>query len=81
MTHEELKAAAAAMLDRAYVPYSHFPVGAALECSDGNRPPIVVSGISVPRVHRYVCCTCGYSEEWVDPRDLPALKKEFGPPI
>ena len=35
MTREELKAAAIAMLDRAYVPYSHFPVGAALECSDG----------------------------------------------
>ena len=36
MTHEELKAAAVAMLDRAYIPYSHFPVGAALECSDGT---------------------------------------------
>ena len=36
MTREELKAAAAAMLDRAYVPYSHFPVGAALECTDGT---------------------------------------------
>ena len=36
MTREELKAAAAAMLDRAYIPYSHFPVGAALECSDGT---------------------------------------------
>ena len=34
MTREELKAAAVAMLDRAYVPYSHFPVGAALECGD-----------------------------------------------
>ena len=32
MTREELKAAAVAMLDRAYIPYSHFPVGAALEC-------------------------------------------------
>jgi len=36
MTREELKAAAIAMLDRAYIPYSHFPVGAALECSDGT---------------------------------------------
>lgn len=36
MAREELKAAAVAMLDRAYVPYSHFPVGAALECSDGT---------------------------------------------
>lgn len=36
MTREELKAAAIAMLGRAYVPYSHFPVGAALECADGT---------------------------------------------
>ena len=36
MTREELKAAAVAMLDRAYAPYSHFPVGAALECADGT---------------------------------------------
>ena len=27
MTRDELKAAAVAMLDRAYIPYSHFPVG------------------------------------------------------
>ena len=26
MTRDELKAAAVAMLDRAYIPYSHFPV-------------------------------------------------------
>ena len=36
MTREELKAAAIAMMDRSYAPYSHFPVGAALECSDGS---------------------------------------------
>ena len=35
MTLDELKAKAVAMLDMAYVPYSHFPVGAALECDDG----------------------------------------------
>ena len=36
MSREELKAAAVAMLDRAYCPYSHFAVGAALECGDGT---------------------------------------------
>lgn len=36
MTREELKAAAVAMTERAYCPYSHFPVGAALECGDGS---------------------------------------------
>lgn len=36
MTREELKAAARSMLERSYCPYSHFPVGAALECADGQ---------------------------------------------
>ena len=36
MNREELKAAAVAMLDRAYVPYSHFPVGAAILTEDGR---------------------------------------------
>ena len=35
MPREELKARALAMLERAYCPYSRFPVGAALECEDG----------------------------------------------
>lgn len=35
MTRDELKSAAQSMLEKAYCPYSHFPVGAALECEDG----------------------------------------------
>ena len=36
MTREELCRKALEMLPMAYVPYSHFPVGAALECDDGT---------------------------------------------
>ena len=36
MTRDELKSAAVSMLEKAYCPYSHFPVGAALECGDGT---------------------------------------------
>ncbi len=28
-------------------------------------------------VHRYVCCSCGYSEEWIDQNDLQKLKDNF----
>ncbi len=36
MTKQELCQKAVDMLKMAYVPYSHFPVGAALECDDGT---------------------------------------------
>ena len=36
MTEKELIQTAVKMLDMAYIPYSHFPVGAALECDDGT---------------------------------------------
>ena len=36
MTDKELVAKAFEMLERSYVPYSHFPVGAALLCKDGS---------------------------------------------
>ena len=36
MTEKELCQKAVDMMDMAYCPYSHFPVGAAVECSDGS---------------------------------------------
>lgn len=36
MTKQELCQTAVDMLKMAYAPYSHFPVGAALECMDGT---------------------------------------------
>ena len=53
MTREELKSAAMAMLDLAYCPYSHFPVGAALECEDGT----VYTGCNVEN-GAYSGCIC-----------------------
>ena len=36
MSEQELTQRAVEMLERSYSPYSHFPVGAALECEDGT---------------------------------------------
>jgi len=53
MTEKELCQTAAAMMDRAYIPYSHFPVGAALECEDGA----VYTGCNVENA-AYGCTVC-----------------------
>ena len=52
--------------------------GTITDRGDGNRPPIAVSGISVPRVHRYVCCGCGYVEHWVEsPMELFQIHQAY----
>jgi Zn ribbon nucleic-acid-binding protein len=28
-------------------------------------------------VTRYVCCTCGYSEEWIDQEYLPSISQKY----
>ena len=74
MTREELKAAAVAMLDRAYIPYSHFPVGAertavSKAVSEGHRDfvRIVIAGRS-----RELCVPCGVCRQ---------VLREFAPNI
>ena len=40
----------------------------------------IPTGVILPKpvlVHRYLCCDCGYSEEWIDKEDIPALVKKF----
>ena len=32
---------------------------------------------SAVKVHRYLCCSCGYSEEWVDREDLSKVKTYY----
>ena len=28
-------------------------------------------------VHRYVCCSCGYLEQWVDREDIPQIQQKY----
>ena len=53
MTDQALVDLAFTMLERAYVPYSHFPVGAALLCADGA----VFTGCNVENA-AYGSCIC-----------------------
>lgn len=43
----------------------------------GNNIPIGTTIFSYVKVPRYVCCDCGYSEEWIDLKDIPRLEKKF----
>ena len=53
MTDQALVDLAFTMLERSYVPYSHFPVGAALLCADGA----VFTGCNVENA-AYGSCIC-----------------------
>ncbi|MBI3175574.1 MAG: hypothetical protein HYZ25_17780 [Chloroflexi bacterium] len=45
----------------------------------GNIIPIGISAFTSVYLTRYVCSSCGFSEEWVDyPEGIERLKKKFG---
>lgn len=43
----------------------------------GNNIITGMTVFSAVPVHRYVCCSCGYSEEWIDQNDLQKLRERF----
>ena len=43
----------------------------------GNNIITGMTIFSAVLVHRYVCCNCGYSEEWIDKEDIKKLKERF----
>ena len=43
----------------------------------GNNIMTGMTVFSAVLVNRYVCCNCGYSEEWIDREDIPKLKARY----
>lgn len=43
----------------------------------GNNIQVGMTNLSAILVDRYLCCACGYSEEWIDKEDIPKLKKKY----
>ena len=41
----------------------------------GNNMMTGNTVFSAVNVNRYVCCECGYTEEWIDKKDIEKVKK------
>ncbi len=45
----------------------------------GDNIPMGLWTFSAIKVTRYLCCDCGFSEEWIDdPNDREKIKTKFG---
>ena len=51
--------------------------GQARSYGAGNNIPVGLTIFSYIKVPRYVCMACGYSEEWIDEKDLPVIWEKF----
>ena len=40
----------------------------------GNNIPLGATIFSAVKVHRYICCRCGFTEEWIDREDIEKIK-------
>ncbi|MCR8968753.1 hypothetical protein [Facklamia sp. 7083-14-GEN3] len=43
----------------------------------GNNIPIGSTIFSAVLVDRYVCSICGFTEEWIDTKDIEKLQKKY----
>ena len=41
----------------------------------GNNVMVGKSLFSAVNVNRYVCCSCGFTDEWIDREDLEEIEK------
>ncbi len=44
----------------------------------GNNIMVGATIFSAVLVNRYICCDCGFTEEWIDQKDLNKIKKKYG---
>ena len=42
--------------------------------ASGNNIMLGATVFSAVNVNRYICCSCGYTEEWIDTKDLDRVK-------
>ena len=40
----------------------------------GNNILTGITAFSAVNVNRYICCTCGFTEEWIDREDIEKVK-------
>ena len=40
----------------------------------GNNVMIGATVFTAVKVNRYICCTCGFTEEWINREDLPKVR-------
>ncbi len=43
----------------------------------GNNLRTGSSIFDAVNVHRYLCCDCGFSEEWIDCEDIPTVEEVY----
>lgn len=43
----------------------------------GNNVRTGLSIFSAVNVHRYLCCNCGFSEEWIDQEDIHIVEEYY----
>ena len=43
----------------------------------GNNVRTGLSIFNSVNVHRYLCCDCGFSEEWIDKEDIPIVEEFY----
>ena len=49
--------------------------GSARGYGAGNNIMIGMTVFSAVNVNRYICCNCGFCEEWIDKEDIQKIKE------